>query len=92
HCKTTQKFDGTNGAPIWEGGNTVNGYGTHISNQIDTGDYWVGVWSEMLIGLWGGLDLTIDPYTHSAKGRLRVVAFQDADVTVRHPASFCLGK
>lgn len=92
HCKTTQKFDGTNGSPIWEGGNTVNGYGTHISNQIDSGDYWFGVWSEMLIGLWGGLDLTIDPYTHSAKGRLRVVAFQDADVTVRHPASFCLGK
>ncbi|HGY0940904.1 TPA: phage major capsid protein [Vibrio cholerae] len=92
HCKTTQKFDGTNGAPIWESGNTVNGYGTHISNQINNGDYWFGVWSEMLIGLWGGLDLTIDPYTHSAKGRLRVVAFQDADVTVRHPSSFCLGK
>ena len=46
----------------------------------------------MLIGMWGGLDLTIDPYTHSAKGRLRVVAFQDVDVAVRHPASFCLGK
>lgn len=92
HCKTTQKFANTNGSPIWEGGNTVNGYGTHISNQINNGDYWFGVWSEMLIGLWGGLDLTIDPYTHSAKGRLRVVAFQDADVTVRHPASFCLGK
>lgn len=92
HCKTTQKFDGTNGAPIWEGGNTVNGYGTHISNQIASGDYWFGVWSEMMIGLWGGLDLTIDPYTHSAKGRLRIVAFQDADVAVRHPESFCLGK
>ncbi|MEZ9525715.1 phage major capsid protein [Enterovibrio norvegicus] len=92
HCKTSQKFANTNGAPIWEAGNTVNGYGTHISNQITNGDYWFGVWSEMMIGLWGGLDLTIDPYTHSAKGRLRVVAFQDADVTVRHPESFCLGK
>lgn len=92
HCKTTQKFANTNGSPIWEGGNTVNGYGTHISNQIANGDYWFGVWSEMMIGLWGGLDLTIDPYTHSAKGRLRIVAFQDADVAVRHPQSFCLGK
>lgn len=92
HLKTTQKFDGTNGNPIWEGGNTVNGYGSNISNQITTGDYWFGVWSELLIGLWGGLDLTIDPYTHSSKGRLRVVAFQDADVAVRHAAAFCLGK
>lgn len=92
HCKSTQKFPGTDGTPIWEPGNTVNGYGTHVSNQVATKDYWFGVWSEMLIGMWGGLDLTIDPYTHSAKGRLRVVAFQDVDVAVRHPASFCLGK
>ncbi|MFA0194471.1 phage major capsid protein [Vibrio artabrorum] len=92
HCKTSQKFDGTNGSPIWEQGNTVNGYNTHVSNQITDGDYWFGVWSELLIGMWGGLDLTIDPYTHSAKGRLRIVAFQDADIAVRHPAAFCLGK
>ncbi|ENM8060812.1 phage major capsid protein [Vibrio vulnificus] len=92
HCKSTQKFASTNGSPIWEAGNTVNGYGTHISNQINGGDYWFGVWSELLIGLWGGLDLTVDPYTHSSKGRLRIVAFQDADVAVRHPQSFCLGR
>ncbi len=92
HCKSTQKFANTNGSPIWEAGNTVNGYGTHISNQINNGDYWFGVWSELLIGLWGGLDLTVDPYTHSSKGRLRIVAFQDADVAVRHPQSFCLGR
>ncbi|MEY8204880.1 MAG: phage major capsid protein [Bermanella sp.] len=92
HYKSTQKFAGSNGAPIWEPGNTVNGYGTHVSNQITNKDYWFGVWSEMIIGMWGGLDLTIDPYTHSAKGRLRVVAFQDVDIAVRHPASFCLGK
>ncbi len=92
HYKTTQKFEGTNGSPIWEGGNTVNGYGTNISNQIVDGDYWFGVWSELLIGMWGGLDLTVDPFTHSSKGRLRIVAFQDADVAVRHAAAFCLGK
>ncbi len=92
HLKTTQKFADTNGSPIWEAGNTVNGYGTNVSNQVNAGDYWFGVWSELLIGLWGGLDLTIDPYTNSAKGRLRVVAFQDADVAVRHASAFCLGK
>lgn len=92
HFKSTQKFDGANGATIWENGNTVNGYGTHVSNQITDKDYWFGVWSELLVGMWGGLDLTIDPYTHSAKGRLRIVAFQDADVAVRHPQAFCLGK
>lgn len=92
HCKTTQKFSGSNGATIWEPGNTVNGYGTGVSNQIDAGNYFFGAWAEMLVGMWGGLDLTIDPYTHSSKGRLRVVAFQDVDVTVRHAASFAVGK
>lgn len=47
-----------------------------------------GNWDEMLIGFWGGLDMMLDPYTGAAAGTKRVVALQDCDINVRHPASF----
>lgn len=92
HFKTTQKFSGTDGSPIWEPGNTVNGYGTQVTNQIQAGDMFFGNFADLLIGMWGGLDLTVDPYTHSAKGRMRVVAMQDVDFVLRRVESFCLGR
>ena len=92
HLKTTQKFQGTNGSPVWEQGDTVNGYRTEITNQVNNGDLLFGNFSDLLIGMWGGLDLTVDPYTHSAKGRIRIVAMQDVDYVLRRTESFCLGR
>ncbi len=92
HYKTTQKFSGTDGAPIWEQGNTVNGYGAEVTNQVNAGDVFFGNFNDMLIGMWGGLDLTVDPYTHSSKGRVRIVAMQDVDFALRRTESFCLGR
>lgn len=47
-----------------------------------------GNWSDLIIGNWGSLDLTVDPYTGSTSGTVRVIALQDADIAVRHPESF----
>jgi len=91
HCKTTEKFGGSNGATIWEQGNTVNGYRTEITNQIVDGDVFHGNFADMLIATWGGLDLTVDPYSNSKKGRVRIVAFQDVDNGFRHNESFAYG-
>ncbi len=91
HFKSTQKFAGTNGAPIWESDNTVNGYQAGVTNQIANGDVFHGDFSNVLVGMWGGLDLTVDPYTHSRRGRLRIVAMQDVDFVHRHPAGLCYG-
>lgn len=95
HAKTTLKFPGAavaQGGTLWEPGNTVNGYRTEITNQISTGDVFMGNYSDLLIGLWSGLELLVDPYTHSKKGRLRVVVFQDVDFALRRTQSFCLGR
>jgi HK97 family phage major capsid protein/HK97 family phage prohead protease len=93
HAKTTLKFPGVNGAgTIWEPGNTINGYRTEITNQVQTGDVFMGNFADLLIGMWGGLELLVDPYTHSKKGRLRVVVFQDVDFAVRRTQSFCVGR
>lgn len=91
HFKTAQKFSGTDGSPIWEPGNTVNGYRAEVTNQIDGGDLFFGNFADALIGMWGGLELNVDPYSHSTKGRLRVVAMQDVDVVLRRVESFCYG-
>ena len=48
-----------------------------------------GIWSDLVVGLWGAVDLMLDPYTHSASGGLRITAFQDCDVVCRRPQSFC---
>ena len=92
HLKTTQKFAGTSGAPIWEQGGTVNGYRSEVTNQITTGDMIFGNFADFLIGMWGGLDVTVDPFTHSARGRTRIVMMQDVDMALRRKASFCLGR
>lgn len=47
-----------------------------------------GNWADLLIGMWGGLSLTVDPYTNSTSGTVRVVVLQDVDMAVRHAESF----
>lgn len=91
HCKTTEKFSGSNGATIWEPGGSVNGYRSEITNQVATGDVFHGNFADAIAAMWGGLDLTIDPYSNSKKGRLRIVAFQDIDWVFRNVESFCYG-
>jgi hypothetical protein len=80
--KTTEKASST-GQFIWEQGNTVNGYRCEVSNQVAAGDFWFGNWADLVIGMWSGLDITVDPYTASqhrrrahrrAAGRRRVRA------------------
>lgn len=70
---------------------SMNGYRTIVSNQATAGYLLFGNFSDCLIGMWGGLDLTVDPYTSSNTGTVRVVALQSVDVAVRHAVSFALG-
>lgn len=92
YMKTALKFPTTAASgTIWESGNTVNGYATDVSNQIATGDVFFGNWQDLVIAMWGGLELTVDPYSLSTSGGLRLVALQDVDMNVRHKESFCYG-
>jgi len=97
--KQTEKASGTD-LWVWtDGANPLNGYRALVSNQVrsdlDKGTstgvcsaIFFGNWADLLIGMWGTLDILVDPYTGSTSGTVRVVAFQDVDVTVRHPESF----
>lgn len=94
-------IDAGSGERIWDPramDTPVNGYQAFTTNQVpsnltkgtgtDLSAIIFGNWADLVYGLWGGLDLLIDPYTASTTGTVRVVAMQDVDVAVRHPESF----
>jgi len=88
--KTTEKASNT-AQFVLEPGGTVNGYSVVRSNQIASGDVFFGVWNQMIMGMWGALDIQVNPYALDKSGGVRVTALQDVDVAVRHPESFCRG-
>lgn len=96
--KKTPVESGT-GIFVWDKGNTpLNGYPAYVSNQVrrdltkGTGTalsaIFFGNWGDLVLGMWGVLDLLVDPYTGGTSGTVRVVALQDVDVAVRHEESF----
>jgi HK97 family phage major capsid protein len=91
HAKTAPKFGAGTEATIWEPGNTINGYRTEVTNQLVANDVFFGNFADFLILLWGGLDLTVDPYSLSKSGSIRIVAFQDVDMGLRRAESMCWG-
>ena len=88
--KTTEKASNT-AQFVLEPGGTVNSYGVLRSNQVESGDVFFGVWSQLVLGLFGAVDLQVNPYSEDKEGNIRVVAHQAIDYAVRHPQAFCRG-
>ena len=96
--KFTPKIGSTFPSYIWADDNTINGYKamstTLIPKNLTKGSgssltaVLFGNWSSLLIGLWGGIDIIVDPYSSSTSGDLKVTMLQDTDVNVQHPESF----
>ena len=86
--KTTSKDSGSGQFVVEPDGN-MNGYNVIRSNQVTAGDFYFGNFSDLLIGMYGGLDITVDPYALSTSGGVRIIALQTLDVAVRHAVSFC---
>ena len=86
--KTTSKDSGS-GQFVVEPDGRMNGYNVIRSNQVTSGDFYFGNFSDLLIGMYGGLDITVDPYALSTSGGVRIIALQTVDVAVRHAVSFC---
>lgn len=62
--------------------NLTKGSGTGLSPLI------LGVWNQLIMAYWSGVDILVDPYTGSSTGTVRVVALQDMDIQVRHNEAF----
>lgn len=89
NLKTTEKASSTAKFLLDEG--KMNGYNCGATNNMPAKHILFGNWSDLIIGLWGVLDVIVDPYTNSKKGQINITAFLDFDCAVRHPESFADG-
>ena len=88
--KSTEKSATSTAQFVFEN-NEINGYPAIVSNQLQSNDCLFGDFSQFVVGMWSGLDLTVDPYAGSTAGTVRIIALQDVDFGVRQPAAFCYG-
>ena len=87
--KSTEKATNT-GQFVFEN-NEINGYPAIVSNQLANNDVLFGDFSQFVIGMWSGLDLTVDPYANATSGSVRIIALQDVDFAVKQPTAFSFG-
>lgn len=97
--QTPRQASGVEGNFILNDSNTLLGYGvastTLVPSDLTKGTSSgvcsaaiFGNFSELMIAMFGGLDVTVDPYSLSTQGATRIAMFQDIDVAVRHAESF----
>jgi HK97 family phage major capsid protein/HK97 family phage prohead protease len=83
----TTAVDSGSGRFVADGG-LMNGYNAIVSNQATAGDLYFGDFSQLLVGMYGGLELIVDPYSSSKSGGVSITALQSCDVAVRHAVAF----
>lgn len=74
-------------------GSLINGYPTFFTNGCtkDAGvsaDFFFGDFSKLYMGMFGGLDIMVDPYSKAANGQTRLVLNQYMDWGVSDGAGF----
>ena len=84
---------------IWSGTileGIVAGYKAMASNQIKStlgggSEHGIvfGNWTDLLVGMFGGIEITVDPYRLKKQAMVEYTIFGMADVMLRHPQSFC---
>ena len=68
----------------------IDGYPVLVSSQVTSNTIILGKFSDFIVGVYGGMEITVDPYSLSTTGTQRIVALASIDFAVRHPVSFCV--
>lgn len=84
--KTTAKVDGASKF-IMEN-NEIEGYPVLCSSAVASKGVVMGNFADYVIGQWGGIDLTVDPYTQAANGKVRLVINAYFDAKPRRADAF----
>lgn len=72
--------------------NEINGIRALASNNVLTNGLILGNFSEYIIGQWGGVDVTVDPFTQARRGVIRLVVNAYFDARPRRLKSFITAK
>ncbi len=83
-------IDAGSGRFILENG-VLSGVGTPIiySNNMPAGSILMGDFSKFVMGVWGGVDLLINPYTKGKENIVEVIINQFFDMGCLYPSAFC---
>lgn len=81
---------------IWDNGTfndgsndgIMNSYRSASTNQVPLDRVVFGRWSQLMVGVWGGLDMVLDVYTKAKSGELVITANTWLDAALRHPQAF----
>ena len=71
-------------------GDRLRGHGYTESNVVADYEMFFGAWEHMHIGMWSGLDLSVDTAALAASGGVKLRAFQDVDSAISRTAAFAL--
>jgi HK97 family phage major capsid protein len=81
----------------------LDGYPLHLTNAIPStiplpsttlGAVGAGIIfgyfadENLIVALWSGMDILVDPFSQSSTGKIRIVGFQDCDTNVRQAGAF----
>ena len=79
---------GTNATGMVYENGEVDGTKAYNTSNVTGVKYVYGDFSNLAIGSWGGVDLTVDPYTKAADGQIRLVVNMFVDAVVLRPEAF----
>lgn len=92
--RTTNKVDAEpDHGFIMENRNRLDGYQVAKTTHMDANKLLFGNFADVLIGMWGGVEILPNPYAQGSyeKGNVQYRIIQTVDVNVRHPESFAFG-
>ena len=84
--------------PIWNDGKVCDFMATQTS-QVKQGTVgtvakadhgFVANWVHLMVAMWGGMDIVVDPFTLAHQGMIRVVGFYRVDSAFAHDEAFVL--
>lgn len=70
--------------------NTILGRRVMQTTKATEGNVYLGVYQHLLVAMFGGVDLVVDPYTNAASAKIAITSHMMADVNVRHAQAFNL--
>lgn len=90
--------DTGSGRFVWENDNVL-GYRAVVSNNVPSDlakgngsnlhAVILGVWDQLIVAQWGGVDIMVNPYTKSKDGLVEIVLNSFWDVNAFHDQAFC---
>jgi len=83
---------GTNATGMIMENDAIDGTPTEMTTHMADMTLAYGDWSQLYIGQWGAIDLTVDPYTKAANGQVRLVINAFFDYKVVRDGAIVLGE